>query len=418
MLVYTPRWQYLKQGDRETGISNDVSSYSHSSLSESTDVSVDEMKTNDCSLSPDASYFRRRIGPRFDPTDGSSQGFNGSEASDWRLSDDSENHDDDYSDICGSLIIESIETEEKEIEEEESISHRDRDVCRVSDVNYQQNSEVVCAGGEGTTDENGGKGSYHSVEKMLKQLQLDDQIQRFKDNFIRDTVLKANREDLEVILKEASFPAGVVYEILSYLDQSKSKNENSVEYHTQQGPFVTSEFRFQSIQDPVQQKVHVGSSRQPKQRLHGLGRGRSESEARNRSPASPSSEEARKPLESSRRSAQAVNSQKGKNSEGEKFLHNDFEKKKLAEANSYRKSFKERNFLQETMHGMQGSGLKIGKVEPLPRRAHVNAENMASIKGRALAQSFGFGRGRPACLRCGEKGHLTHECVDSKTLFI
>ena len=66
------------------------------------------------------------------------------------------------------------------------------------------------------------KGPYHNVRVMMQTLKLEDQVFRFENNFIRDPVLIAEREILKGILKEADFPAGLVYEICLYLDQEEA----------------------------------------------------------------------------------------------------------------------------------------------------------------------------------------------------
>ena len=179
----------------------------------------------------------------------------------------------------------SLDMESKQIEQTPAGTGPFADDCT---DNVEKDTLVVGAEDPGTvaSDEdsvvnvNKDKGPFENISKMLVELKLEDQMHRFKDNVIRDTILQADKSVLKEMLKEASFPPGVIYEIMLYLDRTDTENaggrfkgdvsgRNSIT-----GPYTASQPRPHfAASHSRQQKGHMGNVKPTKKRLLGIGRG-------------------------------------------------------------------------------------------------------------------------------------------------
>ena len=431
LLAYAPRCQFTMAQENETKIDTSHSERGRSSLSESTDFANAGTRSEESSQSSDATPIKRpeeRLPTQANEMreDRECPGLTVDGRSELKKRNVC---DYDFDDADSSVIVECIESEDLETndfpnadEVEQTIDCEDY-AEKESERDEWEDSENVETTGDDSMEDNVDKGPFDEIKNILKDLQLEDQLQRFEDNVIRDTVLGADKKILKNILKESAFPAGVIYEIMLYLDKNQTEqrnhsNDESGGRGNPSGPFASSQIRFRNFRNAASNSRQENTGLQSsKKRLLGIGRGGSLNDNRPRTGNRPraalwkNSKTTDKEFSTQRKSAvdededwraRRTMDQRQKSSTG---IENVSTKSPYKQNLSYDVEVRE-----ETR--------QVGKVEPLQRSSTIDADEKESRTLAAPPRGFGFGSRPPACLRCGDKSHMSHECTNIKAMFI
>eukprot|EP00112_Aurelia_sp_Birch-Aquarium-sp1_P011523 Seg2421.6 transcript_id=Seg2421.6/GoldUCD/mRNA.D3Y31 product="hypothetical protein" protein_id=Seg2421.6/GoldUCD/D3Y31 len=287
-------------------------------------------------------------------------------------------------------------------------------------------------------------GPYDKIKTMMKDLKLEDQIFRFEDNVIRDTVLGADRKELKNILKEASFPAGVIYEICLYLDKNFGEggrngrgDQNRWSSSDNDAQFSASNFRFKDTRNikfgNKPRQGDFGSESGPRKKLLGIGRGGSSFESsRNKS---------RGKINDGSSKGQQNQKNWGRNRSGSfedsdrKSINWRSRDERTRNPGRSSPSVENRRFQGDQLSSQDAhpryhrqssggdassEGRQVGKVTPLqnPREMAAPKERRSPNAEQKPSSIFGFGGQPAACYRCGSKEHMSYECTDMKSVFI
>ncbi len=350
------------------------------------------------------------------------------------------------------------------VEDEEVVSENTLEKSRDGDnriLNNRQDNSYSSIADEGkevenyATDEEKKTGDvsgtekqdpYHNVRIMMKNLKLEDQMERFENNFIRDAVLNADRKVLKGILKEAGFPAGLIYEIGVYLGENSSDKSNVPGQNTgSSGPqFSAPEFKFGDAQAKEERAGtpgeetelgKPGSWRQketgPKKKLLGIGRGGSNTDGSRDMRGVISSGNAGDRMQRNERNFGRPGSDRqwnggnsGKNREHAKkwrgkdgdreFGHqSSYHYKRDSQSSSWRSSGLDRRDNDSPSQAQNRSfdeSRQIGKVQPIRKKSKEEADN-------APTKALKFDGVPPGCVRCGSKNHWADNCTDSTSFF-
>lgn len=399
LLAYTPRWEYPLPVERNKDIISSPLKQTKNAFSKDTPISSPGKRTKDASISSESSSTQQ------------CKEITSKDQDDAVADEETDANKADVSDE--SVVIESIDTQGNEAASSRSlINAEENEQGTEGEADWEDLNEVLGTDDE-VRDDNEEKGPYHDIKKMLKDIQLEDQIARFEENVIRDTVLGADKEILKNILKEASFPAGVIYEILLYIDKTKLREKRSSVTYFIDGCKATSadsQFRHRADRaaDTKQQK---GSSLASRKRLLGIGRGNSAVDVRNK-PRETHQNIFNKRFQSYRRSSVEEVENWRTRKDGEQKFKQDLEEEDLTMKKTSKQGFMKTGGTQEDKNEMRGTR-QVGMVEPVLRSTSSNV-----VKKMSPVSMSGFESGPPACLRCGDKGHMSHECTDIKAMFI
>ncbi|XP_065071650.1 uncharacterized protein LOC135696248 isoform X2 [Rhopilema esculentum] len=347
------------------------------------------------------------------------------------MTNETSRYEEDIDDFDDAVLIEDDEVEEVTVDAveregtrgEDNVEHAGQSV----DVKYEHFEERESTRENEKTIE---KGQYDEIEQMMKELRLEDQVYRFKQNVIRDTVLQADKETLKGILKEASFPAGIVYEIVTYLDNRKisirktSQEEKKSTFQYGKGNdkhYNSTRLRSGGAnfeRGPAQIQGRFGTDSPSNRKLYGIGRGGNTSsdqfvpknhKARrdNRDHLTGSWRQNHNTARERVRGREDPMNWRGRNDSRERENSSDVTLK-----NGHGETI-ERYQKQQFSNDVQ-EGRRIGKVEPQPRHGAEDTPVKASIP-----PSFsGFATGAMGCYRCGSNGHRSDECKNLAALFI
>ena len=342
-------------------------------------------------------------------------------------------YEEDIDDFDDTVLIEDDEVEEVTVDAveregtrgEDNVEHAGQSV----DVKHEHLEERESTRENEKSIE---KGQYHEIEQMMKELRLEDQVYRFKQNVIRDTVLQADKETLKGILKEASFPAGIVYEIVTYLDNRKSsirktsqeEKKSTFQYgkgsdkHYNSARLRSGGANFERVRGPAQIQGRFGTDSSSSRKLYGIGRGGGTSndqfvpknhKARrdNRDHMTGNWRQNHNTARERVRGREDPINWRGRNDSRERENSSDVTSKNGHGETIGR--YQKQQFSSDVQEAR-----RIGKVEPQPRH---DAED-TSVKAPIPPSFSGFATGAMGCYRCGSNGHRSDECKDLAALFI
>jgi len=256
---------------------------------------------------------------------------------------------------------------------------------------------TVASDEDNVIDVNKERGPFENINKMLIELRLEDQLHRFQDNVIRDTVLEADRSVLKEMLKEASFPPGVIYEIVLYLDKNDTKSpgrrfKGDVSGRNPlAGPYTDSQTRpYYTASNSRQQKGHAGYVKPPKKRLLGIGRGSTNSD-KYKQGIKPRVAPWRVDKDASiegKNQVKDVNDWRVRGPAGRgQSLFMDSERDHISAVGSHRLGI---NYSHQSKSEL-GEIRQVGKVEPLQRTSIDDMQGMGSEKLPSPVKFQGFG---------------------------
>lgn len=424
LLVFTPRFQLpaLKDDDFTTVVS-DSEPPPGSLLGSTESPGSSDARKKESSLSSHVSCTQHITESFWVFSDESNAGSGVDGIEEEKMKNDCNS---EFDDSNSSVIVERTEADQNTIDGSSYVDEDDYggDAENRKGVDDSENYEAIAVTGDGFGEGNREKGPYDNIKKMLNDLKLEDQLYRFEDNVIRDTVLEADKDTLKGILKEVSFPAGVIYEILLFLDKSRVQRqaiqgeETATERNTATQSFPSSEFRFSPVAPNAKQQEGYSSDMKPrpngmKKRLLGIGRSANNSDDKYRQGTR------------QRAAPWKTNKSFGNQREGLDEDVGNWRNRRPAGRGQTLSVGKENKAI--SMSYPEGAGYEpqgksgkqetrqIGKVEPIQQ---TSVDGRESEKETGSARGQGFGSAPRACLKCGNKGHMSHECTDITSIFI
>ena len=417
LLAYAPRWQFSSLEDDDIKDVTIESSPGHSSMPRVIENPGSNARTRVSLVSSDGSDIQQATGSLETSANEEYTELETADKLEWK-GEHGKDCNSKFDDANASAVLESTATEQSQNDGgtyADEHGYENNDVKKVDDY---EDSEATALRRDRTVEENRNKGPFDNIRIMLNDLKLEDHMYRFEDNVIRDTVLEADKDILKDILKEASFPAGVIYEILLYLE--KSEGHQSPFKEAGSGRSTSSQYRYRSSVPHAKQKdVHLGGMKFPKKRLLGIGRGGASIDNRHRPAIKPRAAPWKNDKEfGSQRKSSADEGQqlhiRGPAGRGHALaLGNE------RNSNLTKDSVGVSASPTQSNEGNLQEARQIGKVEPIQRTAVSEPDAVKSERGEtALLRGSGFGSGSRVCLKCGNKDHTSYECTDVKSILI